>query len=61
MEASFSIETAARDARERLATLAPQAARDQQAAARLASAAIFQEALLGALRARVAELKTVAR
>jgi len=48
-------------ARERVERLAPGAAHDERAAARLAQAAIFQEALLGALRAHVAELRTVAK
>ena len=52
---------AALDARRRLESLAPGAARDERASARLARAALFQEALLGALRAHVAELRTVAK
>ncbi|HTD32908.1 MAG TPA: hypothetical protein VK665_04570 [Candidatus Elarobacter sp.] len=52
---------AALDARRQLESLAPGAARDERASARLARAALFQEALLGALRAHVAELRTVAK
>ena len=48
-------------ARDRVEALAPQAAADEHASARLAQAALFEEALLGALRARFAELRTVAR
>ena len=48
-------------ARDRVEVLAPQAAAGERASARLAQAALFQEALLGALRARFAELRTVAR
>jgi len=48
-------------ARERVARLAPTAAHDERTAARLAQAALFEEALLGALRAHIAELRTVAR
>jgi hypothetical protein len=52
---------AALAARERVEAFAPQAAADERAAARLAQAALFEEALLGALRARFAELRTGAR
>ncbi len=52
---------AARAARDDVARLAPDAARDERATARIARAALFQEALLGAIRAHVAELRTVAR
>ena len=48
-------------ARDRLEALAPQAGRGEHASARLAQAALFEEALLGALRARFAELRTAAR
>ena len=48
-------------ARERVEQLAPDAARDERASARLARAALFEEALLGALKAHLAELRTVAR
>ena len=54
-------ETAALAARDRVAAFAGGAAHDQRAAAKLASAAIFDEALLGALRARFAALKSVAK
>jgi len=37
------------------------AARDEQASARLAQAALFEEALLGALRERFAELRSAAK
>jgi hypothetical protein len=60
-DAMFPTGEAALAARERLERLAPDAARDERAAARVARAAVFQEALLGALRAHVAELRTVAR
>jgi hypothetical protein len=48
-------------ARDHLEHLAPAAAHDQRAGARVARAALFEEALLGALRARFAELRTVAK
>ena len=48
-------------ARDRIEALAPNAAGGERGAARLAQAALFEEALLGALRARFAELRTVAR
>jgi hypothetical protein len=53
--------TAALDARDRVERAATHAARDERAAASLAQAALFEEALLGALRARFAELRGVAR
>ena len=49
---------AARSAVERLAR---GVAADEHAAARLARAALFEEALLGAMRARIAELRGVAK
>jgi hypothetical protein len=52
---------AALAARGRVEQLAPAAPQDQRAAARLARAALFEEALLGALKAHLAELRTVAR
>ena len=52
---------AALDARRHVEALAPSAALNERASARLARAALFQEALLGALRAHVAELRTVAK
>ena len=48
-------------AREALGRLVPQAGADERATARVARAAIFEEALLGALRAHLAELRAVAR
>jgi hypothetical protein len=48
-------------ARDRIERLAPEAAHDERGSARLAQAALFEEALLNALRARFAELRTVAR
>ncbi|MEA2688326.1 MAG: hypothetical protein QOJ39_2204 [Candidatus Eremiobacteraeota bacterium] len=60
-EPMFPAADAALAARERVQTLAPDAARDERASARLAKAAIFEEALLGALRAHFAELRTVAK
>lgn len=56
-----STAAAALAARDHFERLAPDAARDERNAARLAKAALFEEALLGALRARFAELRTVAR
>jgi hypothetical protein len=52
---------AALAARARVEEAAALAARDQRGAAPLARAAIFEEALLGALKARFAELRSVAR
>jgi hypothetical protein len=52
---------AALAARSALERLAPDAARDERASARVAKAALFEEALLGALRARLAELRIVAK
>jgi hypothetical protein len=52
---------AALAARSQIEHLAPGAAQDQRSAARLARAALFEEALLGALKAHLAELRTVAR
>jgi len=54
-------EAAALAARDRLGGLAREPARDERGAARVAKAAIFEEALLGALKSRLAELRTVAR
>ena len=48
-------------AREHVERLAPEAARDERAAARLARAALFEEALLGAVKAHLGELHTVAK
>jgi hypothetical protein len=63
MEIDFTAptESAALAARDRLDVLAKAPARDERGAARIAKAAIFEEALLGALKARLAELRTVAR
>jgi hypothetical protein len=52
---------AALAARAAVERLAPGAAHDEHAAARLAKAALFEEALLGAMRARIAELRGVAK
>jgi len=52
---------AALEARERVEALAPGAAHDERASARLAKAALFEEALLGAVRAHFAELRAVAK
>ncbi len=52
---------AALAARAAVERLAPQVARDEHAAARVAKAALFEEALLGAMRARIAELRSVAK
>jgi hypothetical protein len=54
-------QTAALAARDRLDVLAKQPARDERSAARIAASALFQEALLGALKSRFAELRTAAR
>jgi hypothetical protein len=54
-------EAAALAARDRLDGLAKAPARDERGAARVAQSAIFEEALLGALKSRLAELRTVAR
>ena len=53
--------SAALAARERVELLARDAGRDERASARLAKAALFEEALLGALKARFAELRSVAK
>jgi hypothetical protein len=47
--------------RARFAELAPSAGRDERGAARVAQAAIFEEALLNAMRARFAEFRMVAK
>lgn len=47
--------------RDRIAALAPGAGRDERLSAKLAQAALFEEALLGALKARFAELRLVAK
>lgn len=52
---------AALAARDRIASLAPGAGRDERVSAKLAQAALFEEALLGALKARFAELRLVAK
>lgn len=52
---------AALAARSQLDAAARNAARDARGSAAFAQAALFEEALLGALRARFAELRTVAR
>ena len=57
----FPSADAAIAARDGVQRLAPDAAHDERASARLAKAAIFEEALLGALRAHFAELRTVAK
>lgn len=54
-------EAAALAARDRLGILAKEPARDERRAAKVAKSALFEEALLGALKARLAELRTVAR
>ncbi len=56
-----STSAAALAARERVAFYAKDAARDERASAQLARAALFDEALLGALKARFAELRAVAK
>ncbi len=52
---------AALAARAAVERLAPGVARDEHASARLAKAALFEEALLGAMRARIAELRGIAK
>ena len=54
-------EAAALAARDRLDLAAKAPARDERSAATVARAALFEEALLGALRAHFAELRTVAK
>jgi hypothetical protein len=53
--------SAALAARDRVELAARSAARDERGAAALARSALFEEALLGALKARFAELRTVAK
>ena len=48
-------------AREKLGVLAGGAGRDERGAGRVARVALFDEALLAALRARFAELKSVTK
>jgi len=48
-------------AREKLSAIAGGAARDERGAGRVARVALFEEALLGALRARFAEMRTVTK
>jgi hypothetical protein len=57
----FPTAGAALAARESVERLAPGASRDERGSARLAKAAIFEEALLGALRAHAAALRSVAK
>jgi hypothetical protein len=52
---------AALTARDRVEQLAHGAGRNERASAQLAKAALFEEALLSALKARFAELRMVAR
>ncbi len=52
---------AALAAREHVERLAPGAARDERASGRLAQAAVFEEALLGTLRAHAAALRMAAK
>jgi hypothetical protein len=61
VDPTLPIAAASLAARDRVEVLAPGAARDERASARLAQAALFEEALLNALRARFAEFRTVAR
>jgi len=49
------------EARERLTALARLPARDEQRMAAIGQTALFEEALLGAVRAHLSELKMVAR
>lgn len=54
-------EAAALAARERVTLAARGAAHDERASAAFAKAALFEEALLGALKSRFAELRTAAK
>lgn len=54
-------EAAAADARERLTAQARGGAPGERAMAGIAKTAIFEEALLAAIKARLSELKTVAK
>jgi hypothetical protein len=56
-----STAAAALSARDRVERLAREPAHDERAASAVAEAALFEEALLGALKARLAELRTAAR
>ena len=59
--APSSTADAALAARDRVEQLAYGAGRDERASAKFAKAALFEEALLAALKARFAELRLVAR
>ncbi len=61
IEANGSTAAAALAARDHLERLAGEPARDERGSALVAKAALFEEALLGALKARFAELRTAAR
>ena len=61
IEFTAPTEAAALAARDRLDVLAKDPARDERSAAKVAKSALFQEALLGALKSRFAELRSVAR
>jgi hypothetical protein len=49
------------DARDRLTAIASEGGSSERRMAKAGANAVFQEALLGALRAHLAELRTVAR
>ncbi|HYZ17241.1 MAG TPA: hypothetical protein VE591_12600 [Candidatus Acidoferrum sp.] len=61
IDPTTSTADAALAAREGVERAARGASHDERGAAALARAALFDEALLGALKARFAELKSVAR
>lgn len=61
IDPTTSTADAALSAREDVARAAGRASHDERGAAALARAALFDEALLGALKARFAELRSVAR
>jgi len=61
LDAATQTAAAALAGRDRLTELAHEAAGDERAMARVADAAIFEEALLGAMHARLNELRSVAK
>jgi hypothetical protein len=61
LDTATTTASAALAARDRLSAAGSRAAADPRSMAPVARAAIFEEALLAALRARYAELKSVAK
>lgn len=61
LDAANQTAAAALVGRDRLTELAHGASGDERKMARVADAAIFEEALLGAMHARLAELRSVAK